>query len=61
MWYKNEDGSDIRRGEMGETRGIIYDPVLGGWRLWSGVEGTWGKGLGEGCNYMFHVRKRDDA
>jgi len=29
-----------------------------GWRLWGGAEGTWGKGLGEGCNYLFHARKR---
>ncbi|KAK8849383.1 3-demethylubiquinone-9 3-O-methyltransferase [Kwoniella newhampshirensis] len=40
-WYKNEDGSDVRHDEVGETRGIVYDPIKG-----------------EGCNYMFHARKR---
>jgi len=57
-WERTEDASDVLKGQVGETRGIVYDPVKGGWRLWSGVEGTWGKDLGEGCNYLFHARKR---
>ncbi|WWD20004.1 3-demethylubiquinone-9 3-O-methyltransferase [Kwoniella shandongensis] len=57
-WYKNEDASDIREDEVGETRGIIYDPLKGAWKLWGGVEGSWWKEAGEGCNYMFHARKR---
>ncbi|WRT64958.1 3-demethylubiquinone-9 3-O-methyltransferase [Kwoniella shivajii] len=57
-WYQNSDASDIRKDEVGETRGIIYDPLKGVWRLWNGVQGSFWKGLGEGCNYMFHARKR---
>jgi polyprenyldihydroxybenzoate methyltransferase/3-demethylubiquinol 3-O-methyltransferase len=57
-WEKNQDASDVRIGQVGETRGIVYDPILGGWRLWSGVEGSLRKSLGEGCNYLFHARKR---
>lgn len=58
VWEANEDASDIRVGEVGETRGIIYDPLGGRWRLWPGVEGTWAKGMGELCNYMYHAKKR---
>ncbi|WWC67760.1 3-demethylubiquinone-9 3-O-methyltransferase [Kwoniella pini CBS 10737] len=57
-WHKNEDASDIRTDEVGETRGIIYDPLAGKWKLWGGVEGTFWKDVGEGCNYMYHARKR---
>ena len=57
-WEENEDAGDVRRNEVGETRGIVFDPVRGGWRLWPGVEGSWGKEWGEGCNYLFHARKR---
>ena len=58
VWEKNDDASDVRKDQVGETRGIIYDPLRGQWGLWSGVEGTWGKELGEKCNYLFHARKR---
>jgi len=58
VWEENDDAGDVRRGEVGETRGIVFDPVMRGWRWWGGAEGTWGKGLGEGCNYLFHARKR---
>ncbi|KAK4686402.1 hypothetical protein P7C73_g3726, partial [Tremellales sp. Uapishka_1] len=58
VWEVNHDASDVRKGEMGETTGIIYDPLGGKWRLWNAVEGSWMKGLGEGCNYMFSIRKR---
>ncbi|ODO02106.1 3-demethylubiquinone-9 3-O-methyltransferase [Cryptococcus wingfieldii CBS 7118] len=58
IWERNEDASDIRDGEVGETRGIIYDPLKGGWNLWGGVEGSWFKDLGEACNYMFYAKKR---
>jgi 2-polyprenyl-6-hydroxyphenyl methylase/3-demethylubiquinone-9 3-methyltransferase len=61
VWVKAEDADDVRDGEVGETRGIVYHPLEGRWRLWGGAKGTWGKGLGEGCNYMYHVRKREDA
>ncbi|WVQ85266.1 3-demethylubiquinone-9 3-O-methyltransferase [Cryptococcus sp. DSM 104549] len=57
-WHRNENASDIRHEEVGETRGIVYDPLKAGWRLWDGVDGSWWKELGEGCNYMFHARKR---
>jgi polyprenyldihydroxybenzoate methyltransferase/3-demethylubiquinol 3-O-methyltransferase len=60
-WEKNENGSDVRKGEVGETRGIVYNPLKRGWDLWGGAEGSWGKGLGEYCNYMFCARKRLDA
>ena len=49
------------RRKWGETRGIVYDPLGAVWRLWEVVEGGWMKGLGEGCNYLFHARKRGDA
>ena len=57
-WEKNKDASDIRTREVGSTQGIVYDPLAGSWKLWDGTEGTWGKGLGEGCNYVFHAKKR---
>lgn len=57
VWRRNENGSDIRKGEVGETRGIVYNPLKAQWSLWDGVEGGWWKGVGEGCNYMFHARK----
>ena len=57
-WEENDDAGDVRRNEVGETRGIVFDPVRGGWKLWPGVEGGWGKDWGEGCNYLFHARKR---
>ncbi|WVW78655.1 3-demethylubiquinone-9 3-O-methyltransferase [Kwoniella bestiolae CBS 10118] len=57
-WHKNEDASDIRSEEVGETRGIIYDPLAGKWKLWGGVVGSTWKEVGEGCNYMYHARKR---
>ncbi|KAM0746170.1 ubiquinone biosynthesis O-methyltransferase [Meredithblackwellia eburnea MCA 4105] len=37
-----------------EVRGTIYDPVIGGWRLFE--EGEF-LGLGEGANYFLGVRK----
>lgn len=58
VWEQNTDASDVRRNEVGETRGIVYDPLAGEWKLWSGAEGTWRKGAGELCNYMFHAKKR---
>lgn len=59
IWDKEEDAGDVRMDEVGRTRGIVYDPLKATWRLWgSGVEGSWGKELGEGCNYMFGARKR---
>lgn len=61
VWERNLDASDVKSDEIGETRGIAYDPFSGGWKLWVGAEGTVGKWLGEGCNYMFHVKKRGDA
>ena len=57
-WEGNNDRSDIRTDEVGETRGIVYDPLKGEWRLWAGAEVTWRKSAGEQCNYMFHARKR---
>ncbi|WWD00391.1 3-demethylubiquinone-9 3-O-methyltransferase [Kwoniella sp. B9012] len=57
-WHRNEDASDIRTEEVGETRGIVYDPLAGKWKLWGGVEGSTWKEVGEGCNYMYHARKR---
>ncbi|OXC65371.1 3-demethylubiquinone-9 3-O-methyltransferase [Cryptococcus neoformans] len=57
-WHRNDDASDIRKNEVGETRGIIYDPLKGAWRLWDGVEGSWWKEAGEVCNYMYHAKKR---
>lgn len=56
-WERNANASEVRD-EVGETRGIVYDPIGGEWRLWGGAEGTWTKAAGEGCNYMFHARKR---
>ncbi|WVF69851.1 3-demethylubiquinone-9 3-O-methyltransferase [Kwoniella sp. CBS 6097] len=56
-WHANENASDIRTDQVGETRGIVYDPLRGIWRLWGGVEGSLVKELGEGCNYMYHARK----
>lgn len=61
VWERNMDGSDVRHQEIGETRGIVYNPLKGGWDLWGGAEGSWGKGAGELCNYMFYARKRLDA
>jgi 2-polyprenyl-6-hydroxyphenyl methylase/3-demethylubiquinone-9 3-methyltransferase len=61
VWECNQDGSDVRHLEVGETRGIVYNPLKGGWDLWGGAEGSWGKGAGELCNYMFYARKRMDA
>ena len=61
VWEKEEDAGDTRLGEVGRTRGIVYDPLKGRWRLWGGVEGGWVKGWGEGCNYMYGARKRIDA
>ncbi|WWC87079.1 3-demethylubiquinone-9 3-O-methyltransferase [Kwoniella dendrophila CBS 6074] len=58
IWYKEENSNDIVKNEIGETRGIIYDPLAGSWKLWNGVQGSLWKGLGEQCNYMFHARKR---
>lgn len=58
VWERPSDAADIRVGEVGETRGIIYDPLGGRWRLTPGAEGTFIKTLGEGVNYMFHARKR---
>ncbi|WVR04498.1 3-demethylubiquinone-9 3-O-methyltransferase [Kwoniella sp. DSM 27419] len=57
-WHRNENASDVRIDEVGETRGIAYDPLKGVWRLWGGVEGSYIKELGEKCNYMYHARKR---
>lgn len=41
---------------VGEVRGIVYNPLVGTWKLWE--EGMPGGTL---CNYMFHMRKRSDA
>ena len=61
VWERNSNASDIRKQEVGETRGIVYNPLKGAWELWGGAEGSWGKGVGEYCNYMFYARKRLDA
>lgn len=61
VWERPTGADDVRTDEVGETRGIVYDPLGGRWRLWGGTEGTWGKEVGEGCNYMYHVKKRGDA
>jgi polyprenyldihydroxybenzoate methyltransferase/3-demethylubiquinol 3-O-methyltransferase len=59
VWEREEDAGDVRRDEVGRTRGIVYDPLAGTWKLWGkGIEGGWGKQLGEGCNYMYGARKR---
>lgn len=59
VWCSQEDGDDVHFREfVGETRGIVYDPLRGQWRLWGGAPGTWGKELGEKCNYMYHAKKR---
>ena len=58
LWERNRDASDVRKDQVGETRGIVYDLLRGEWTLWKGAEGTWMKGLGEGCNYMFSAKKR---
>ena len=60
-WERNEDASDVRADEVGSTRGIVYDPLSGTWKLWRGAEGTWTKSAGEGCNYMWSAKKRFDA
>ncbi|WVO18396.1 3-demethylubiquinone-9 3-O-methyltransferase [Cryptococcus depauperatus] len=57
-WHKNDDGSDIRQDEVGETRGIVYNPLKGAWKLWDGEERSWKKEVGEACNYMYHARKK---
>ncbi|GFZ45901.1 hypothetical protein JCM24511_03634 [Saitozyma sp. JCM 24511] len=61
VWERPTGADDVRTEEVGETRGIVYDPLGGRWRLWGGAEGTWGKEVGEECNYMYHVKKRGDA
>lgn len=61
VWERNKDGSDVRQDQVGETRGIVYNPLKGAWELWAGAEGSWGKEAGELCNYMFYARKRADA
>ncbi|KLT39043.1 ubiquinone biosynthesis O-methyltransferase [Cutaneotrichosporon oleaginosum] len=58
VWERQEGAADIRTNEVGETRGIIYDPLGGRWRLTPGAEGTWYKPLGEIVNYMYHAKKR---
>jgi polyprenyldihydroxybenzoate methyltransferase/3-demethylubiquinol 3-O-methyltransferase len=61
VWYGPENAADLKCHEIGETRGIVYDPLRGQWFLWDETEGTVWKEVGEGCNYMFSVRKRADA
>lgn len=46
---------------VGETQGIVYVPWKGQWVLMPKQEGSWGKMVGEGCNYMYGARKRADA
>ncbi|WOO80891.1 Ubiquinone biosynthesis O-methyltransferase, mitochondrial [Vanrija pseudolonga] len=58
VWEPISGAADIREGEVGETQGIIYDPLGARWRLWPGAEGTWQKGLGEIVNYMYHAKKK---
>lgn len=60
VWERNELNT-TKGQEVGEVRGIVYVPWRGEWVLWSDVEGTWTKGMGELCNYMFHAKKRKDA
>lgn len=57
VWQVASGGADAVRDQVGETRGIVYDPLKSRWTLW-GAKAGWGKEAGEGCNYMFHVRKR---
>lgn len=57
-WERNYDAGDTSLDQVGETRGIVYDPIKGEWRLWGGAQGTWTKSAGELCNYMFHAKKR---
>ncbi|ORY22567.1 S-adenosyl-L-methionine-dependent methyltransferase [Naematelia encephala] len=57
-WEPELNAADVRKDEVGETKGIVYDPLGGVWRLWGGAVGTISRGLGEGCNYMFGARKR---
>lgn len=57
-WERRNDAGDIVNDEVGETRGIIYDPIGARWRLTPGAEGTWLKPLGEIVNYMYHAKKR---
>ncbi|GMK57899.1 hypothetical protein CspeluHIS016_0407330 [Cutaneotrichosporon spelunceum] len=57
-WERQAGAGDVRTNEVGETRGIIYDPLGGRWRLTPGAEGTWYKPLGEIVNYMYHAKKR---
>lgn len=58
VWERNTDASDIAVDAVGETRGIVYDPLASTWKLWPGAEGTWMKGMGEYVNYMYSARKR---
>jgi 2-polyprenyl-6-hydroxyphenyl methylase/3-demethylubiquinone-9 3-methyltransferase len=58
VWVRPE-GDDASPHEIGETRGIIYNPLGGEWRLWDGAQGTVQKKLGEIVNYMYHVKKRE--
>ncbi|BEI94367.1 uncharacterized protein CcaverHIS019_0608260 [Cutaneotrichosporon cavernicola] len=57
-WERLDGAGDIRTDEVGETRGIIYDPLGGRWRLTPGAEGTWYKPFEELVNYMYHAKKR---
>jgi 2-polyprenyl-6-hydroxyphenyl methylase/3-demethylubiquinone-9 3-methyltransferase len=59
VWERGTGVDDINPEEIGETRGIIYHPLGGVWRLWPGAEGTVQKKLGEIVNYMYHVKKRE--
>lgn len=62
VWCPQHDGNDVHFREfVGETRGIVYDPLRSQWRLWGGASGTWAKELGEKCNYMYHAKKRTEA
>lgn len=58
VWERNPNAAELEAKEIGETRGIVYDPLGGQWRLWPGAQGTIQKSLGEIVNYMYHVKKR---
>ncbi len=56
VWESDGDGLiDGGKGGVGvgEIRGIVFNPLLGEWKLWP--EGVMG---GDLCNYMFHMRKK---
>ncbi|RXK35468.1 3-demethylubiquinone-9 3-O-methyltransferase [Tremella mesenterica] len=58
IWQLNSDSSDIQTDQVGSTQGMLYNPLIGKWVLMQGVEGTFSKKWNQGCNYLFHARKR---